>query len=189
MTAKRILITTLMLVFAVCAANKAVTPQPRQYEGPRPQAVEPPAPAQPAQPAQSPLLLTLPDGWQRSAPGDAPEGIDSALMNETLRAAILVAIYPTVQAGPRQAVAHVAASLAEKGATVSEITVAEDGLSASFTWSSAENGMGGKMVAKVLTDLPQLSVMFMGIWPAANDAAAAAALDSVAASARLRPLR
>ncbi len=179
MTAKLTLIAALMLVFAGCAANKAVTPQPRQYEGPR-------APAtQPAAPAESPLKLTLPDGWQRSAPGQTPEGVESVLMNETLQAAVLVAGYPTAQAAPRDAAAQVAASMAEKGATVSEVQVADDGKSASFTWSNAEGGMAGKMIARVLTDLPQVSVMFMGVWPLASNDKAAADLDAIAASARV----
>jgi len=185
MTAKTLTIASLFLMFAGCAANRtAVQPQPRQFEGPRPQpAVQPQPQPEPAQPQ---LLMDLPEGWQQGPPPTGPgsEAINGILGNDTLRAIILVAVYPTVESTPQNSVSQVADQLRSNGAVVSEVQTSADGQSASFTWSNAAAGSAGKMIAKVLAGTPA-SVMLMGMWPAASDAAASADLDTIAASARV----
>ena len=186
MNAKTLAAASICLLFAACAANRtAVQPQPRQYDGPRPQPTVQPDPQPQPEPAQAQLLMNLPNGWQQGPPpADSAGAISGVLGNDALRAIILVAVYPTSERSPRDAVAQIADQLRNSGATVSEVQTAADGLSASFTWSNAAAGSAGKMTAKALAGTPA-SIMLMGMWPAASDAAAAADLDTIAASARV----
>jgi len=173
-------IVVLSLLFTGCAA---ATPQPRQYEGPRDQPQ-----AQPQQPAAPALKLDLPHGWQQGAPPPGPgsEAISAMLGNQALGAVILVALYGTQEVSPKDVAATVAAKIKENGTEVSEVTVSADGKSASFTWRHPANNTTGKMAAQVLAGAPELSIMFMGIWPADSDAAATADFDAIIKSARVK---
>jgi len=181
MTSKVILTLPLFLMVVGCAANKAVTPPPQPESPPQ----QPPA-AAPTQPAGSGLKLDLPAGWERSVPPEGTmEGIESVVKNESLQSVILVALYLTKEMSPAENAAMMATTLRKNGVQTTEISIAPDGLSASFDWNNLSNGMAGKMTSIVLKDVPQVSAMFMGVWPGMVESAAAPDFDAVVASAHV----
>jgi len=171
---------TIALLAVGCAANRTGAAgsdlgTPRQYQGPPPSEL-------------ITLEIAVPDGWKRQQLGDYVRAgeIDNRISNDELKAIILVAIVPTKQTSPAESAAVLALQLMLQGAETSKIAVAEDGSQATFTWSVAAQGLGGKVSFRIFPDKKQLMALFMGTWLAASDDKARPAFDAMAASATIK---
>lgn len=168
------------LTLSACAHNRpppaAEAPPAHQAE-----AAPPPADAAPAAPTPSGRLsMSLPDGWGQVPSERVPEGMTGVLINPSLRAVVMVLFGP-VAGNPTNEAGMLRTQLEGQGYTCTAVTASSDGSTASFTLSQGD--MRGKITVRALGPGGRLSLVLMGQWPSASDAAATTAIDAIAASA------
>jgi hypothetical protein len=166
------------LFAAGCASSSREIAGPRQFEGPKPQ---PPA-------AKLALQIDLPAGWNRQdkSPVLKIGELGTLLTNDANVAMVMIGVFPTEKIDIKAGTEKAAAELRAKGAKVSEIEAATDGSSAGFTWQDRKAKMAGAMLARVMPEKPELSILFMGIWQLDKDKASLADYNAIAKSAKIK---
>lgn len=168
------------LALSACAHNR---PPPAAEAPPAHQAEAAPPPAEAAPSAPTPsgrLSMSLPEGWAQVPAERVPEGMTGAVMNPSLRAVVMVLFGPVAENATHEA-GLLRTQLEGGGWTCTPVTASADGTTASFTLS--QGTMRGKIVVRALGAGGRMSVVLMGQWPSASDAAATAGIDAIAASA------
>jgi len=165
------------LFVAGCASSSREIAGPRQFEGPRPQ---PPTP-------KLTLKIDLPAGWARQdkSPSLKIGELGTLLTNDANVAMVMIGIFPTEKIDIKAGTEKAAAELKAKGAKVSKIEAAPDGSSASFTWQDRKAKMAGAMLARVMPEKPELSILFMGIWQLDKNKASLADYNAITKSAKI----
>jgi hypothetical protein len=166
-----------VLFVAGCASSRQIA-GPRQFEGPRPQ---PPT-------VSLALQIDLPAGWNRQdkSPVLKPGELCTLLTNDANVAMVMIGIFPTKDINIKEGTEKAAAELKAKGAKISKIETAPDGSSAGFTWQDRKAKMAGAMLARVMPEKPELSILFMGVWKLDKNKASLADYNAIAKSAKIK---
>lgn len=189
-------ILTAVLLLSGCAAHKAATPtqspaKPKEApplqldEKDVPEASPPaaaPAPKQEEKPAGKPPTLTigLPPGWEMIA-NDAERGV-VIYANMSKQSALVVAVRPAATTPLKDAVELLRNAIRLNGAVVDPTKVYGDRHTFSWRKDAPDGKTSGKVVVKIMPELPDAVVMMSGEWPSAIDAEVSAEFDAVDAN-------
>lgn len=180
------------LLIAGCATSKP--PPAAEPKAAPPPAAEPPPAHQNEAPAPKPaakatLTMDLPGGWARIPPGMiGADDADGAFINPEKKGMILLAILPTEE-DPKAGAEKMHKVLTDGGWKTTKIAVSEDGNLATFSCSKKDadgNNKGRIALRRVSGAGMSKTLMFMGRWPAANDATLSKDIDAIVASAAFK---
>lgn len=188
---KTALIALFSVVLAACAHNQNPPPAASPEPPPGHQAdAPPPAPAAPA-PAPSPapsggrFSLTPAAGWVGLPSSMVPEGMAAVIANPAQGAMLMIMVEAPATMTANDAATQLRASLASppNAWTCSAVTAWPDANGASFTASQGDQR--GKLTVRRMHESPSVNILFMGRWPAANEAAMRADYDAMVSGATL----
>ncbi len=117
---------------------------------------------------------------------ELPPGILMVLLNPKTKAMIFVGMFPSEQKTPQVACEELMEQVTAQKGKATKIKAAPDGSSASFTFSRKdEKRTKGKIMARVLPEKTELSMILMGMWPGKADKPMTADFDKFGASVKI----